>query len=197
MEILTGALYYLSLTAGASMIGGNGVQTVEDCNPKNLPLSISDTSGIARIAFGMRKEQVGLEVGYGKLGQYHRSVEFTDPGDDTVGEDIDTQALDFRAALYLGSGTLKPYLFGKAALVFYQREAWTGHHTVNGVAVTHLTPATAEQGWQSSSGTSFGAGGGVGLEWKLSQHVRAIAEYGALFGEFQAQTLTGGLRWMF
>lgn len=192
--------FYLSLQAGASVLSGPGTETYasQDCNPYALPYDISDTRGVLRLALGVRSGQWGLELGYGRLGGYQRTLQ---PAEgvvwDTVGEVVATQAADLRVARYFAAGRWQPYVYGSLAAVTYQREVWTGHRTVGGVLISNFEPGNIHDvyaQWQKSSGMAFGYGAGLGVEYRVSDRWSVTGEVGALFGEFAVHSATLGLK---
>ena len=192
--------WYVTVQAGASLLGGSATETGQDCNQKGLPYAIADTGTVARLAVGLRRDSLGLELGYGRLGHYQRTLDYSDPRDDTVGEVVATQALDLRGLYYFGElGRLTPYAYLQGAAVLYQREVWKGHKAVNGAAVQQWNPrggiAAVYAQWDRSNGTEFGVGGGIGAEYRVSSRLSATVEAGALFGPFEAMSATAGLRW--
>jgi len=198
------AEFYVHGLVGVSKLGGAGTQTYCDveANPYKLPNHVIDTGALTRVALGARTPRWGIEIGYGRLGHYSRSLEPVEKLTwDTTGEIATAQALDLRALHYWPlSGRLEAYGFVSGAAVFYQREVWTGHYVNGRRPVARFDSRSIEDTyaqWKKSDGTTPAFGGGLGLEYKLSSRWSLTGEASGLWGEFNTHSVGLGMRYYF
>jgi opacity protein-like surface antigen len=190
------AQLFLTLQAGFGTVGGSGTETNidKDCNP-GWPWQILDDGSMPRIAIGARRENLGLELGYGSLPRYTRRIDLT-VGQDVANENVKAKVIDLRGVYYFRDhGRLMPYAFGILAVVNYERNWWTGHKTINGEAMRVV--ARASDAWKKEDGTALGYGGGIGAEYRITKNWSATAEASALLGEFHVYSGRLGIRYDF
>jgi opacity protein-like surface antigen len=191
---------YVTLQAGGSRLTGPGTETSidVDVNPRGHPYHISNGVGFQRIAVGHQKGQLALEFGVTpRLGGYHRSLEYgDDDSGDSVGEVVDVGLVDLRLSLHTkATYGLSAYGYLGLGAAFYKREVWEGHQFVAGVQ--SYKGGDAEGWWRITDGVEPSYGLGAGVEWQFSQRWSLTAEYGATFGEFKTQAVSGGIKFNF
>jgi opacity protein-like surface antigen len=187
------AQLFLTLQAGFGTVGGSGTETNidKDCN-LGWPWQILDDGSMPRIAIGARKENLGLELGYGSLPRYTRRIDLK-VGPDVANENVKAKVIDIRGVYYFRDhGRLTPYAFGSLAAVNYERNWWTGHKAINGEAVRIVAKAT--DAWKKEDGTALGYGVGVGAEYRLTKHWSVTAEVSGMWGEFNAYSARAGVK---